>query len=292
MNKQLKSGVYEGKAKGMDGEVTAKVTINDNKITNVDLDLSGESESFGQAAKKQLVDEILSKQSSDVDAVSGASVTSWAVKDAVKEALQKASGQKIETNLKLNDGTFIAQGQGHGGPIKVSVTTKDNKITDVKILSQTESPNVGDYAMDYIPKQIVAQQTLGVDAVTGASVTSNGILTAVSKAINEAGGDAASWKRQPYKKYIPEAKDRQTDVVIAGAGLSGLSTAAFALQNGLKVILVEKNDQPGGSFRYAAGAFATTGSKALEQVNQTNNIDELVGWVKELNEHNLSLIHI
>ena len=43
MNKQLKSGVYEGKAKGMDGEVTAKVTINDNKITNVDLDLSGES---------------------------------------------------------------------------------------------------------------------------------------------------------------------------------------------------------------------------------------------------------
>jgi glycine/D-amino acid oxidase-like deaminating enzyme len=69
--------------------------------------------------------------------------------------------------------------------------------------------------------------------------------------------------------------------VIAGGGLTGLASATFAAEKGLKVVVIEKNDQVGGSFRYAAGAFATCGSSQAED----NQVDDLVAWVKELNRH-------
>lgn len=285
MSDKFIAGTYIGKAKGMKGQVVAKVTVDKQKITKISLNLDHESKQFGQAAKDKLIDEIMTAQSADVDAVTGASVTSWAVKDAVSDALDAAQGINRKVNLQLKDGTFTGVAEGHGGPLEVSVTTKDNKITNVKILKHTESPNVGDYVMKFIPAQIVKQQTLGVDAVSGATVTSNGILAAVRQAIKKAGGDLKSWKKQPYQKQVAPAKDLRIDVVIAGAGLAGLSTAAFALKKGLHVVLVEKNDQPGGSFRYAAGAFATMGSKALEKAKQTNQIDELINWLKQLSEH-------
>lgn len=181
---------------------------------------------------------------------------------------------------KLQKGTFTGQAGGHGGDIKVALTTDGEHITDVKIVEQHETPHVGDNAFKWIPERIVHYQSLAVDAVSGASFTSRGIINASKQALQAAGGDLADWS-QPVPKPPVVAKDQTVDVAIAGGGLTGLTMAAFAIKNGLKPLIVEKNDQVGGSFRYAAGAFATVGSKKVAD----NQIDDLINWVKELNAH-------
>lgn len=79
----LKTGIYSAQARGMAGFVGVKLTIKDNKITDVDLDLSTETPKYGQKAETQLKKEILHKQSAEIDAVTGATFTSNGVKDAM-----------------------------------------------------------------------------------------------------------------------------------------------------------------------------------------------------------------
>jgi uncharacterized protein with FMN-binding domain len=87
----LKDGTYDAEARGMAGFVKAKLTIKDQKIAAVDLDLSTETPQYGQKAEKQLKNEILTNQSADIDAVSGATFTSNGVKEAVADALKQAT---------------------------------------------------------------------------------------------------------------------------------------------------------------------------------------------------------
>ncbi|TSO26315.1 FAD-dependent oxidoreductase [Lactobacillus sp. LL6] len=274
------NGNFTGCAKGMHTPIKVKVEIDNDKITAAHIDLGEGANGYAKVAQN-LEEQILKKQSSDLDAVSGASVTSRAVQNATFNALNKAGLEKADYSLK--NGTYSASAHGHGGPVSVEVTTNDNKITAVKVTKQTESPYVGDTAMKVIPKEIVKQQTLNVDAITGATMTSEAIINAATKAVAQA-GNAQAWSQKPFVKKTTPAKNLTTDVVIAGGGLSGLSTAAFAVKKGLKVVVLEKNDQIGGSFRYAAGAFATHGSKALQKINQDNNMNELLSWIKKANQ--------
>lgn len=86
----LKNGIYSAQARGMAGFVKTELEISNNKITSVNLDLSTETPQYAQKAKSKLENEVLAKQSADVDAVSGATFTSNGVKEAVKDALKKA----------------------------------------------------------------------------------------------------------------------------------------------------------------------------------------------------------
>lgn len=229
-------GSYSAEAEGMH-KVKVDVTVDKSKIIDLNLHLEGESKNFSQAATEELRKQILNAQSVDIDGVSGASLTTNAVKEAVGQALENATGKGHKINLSLSNGTFFGKAIGHGGPLTVKVITQNNKIKDVKVVEQKESPEVADFVMREIPKQIVEQQTLA----SGASVTSKAVLQATGSALKAAGGDVISWKMQPYKKpqnYKPQ--DLKTDVVIMGAGISGLSTALFAIKHGLKVILIEK----------------------------------------------------
>lgn len=85
-----KDGIYLSQARGMAGFVKTELEISNNKITSVNLDLSTETPQHAQKAKSKLENEVLAKQSADVDAVSGATFTSNGVKEAVKDALKKA----------------------------------------------------------------------------------------------------------------------------------------------------------------------------------------------------------
>lgn len=181
---------------------------------------------------------------------------------------------------KLTAGTFEGTAPGHNGDITVALTTDGERITDLKLVKEQETPHVGDNAFKWLPEAIVKNQSVGVDAVSGASFTSRGIINATKKALEAAGGKVEDWDKHVPKPLVA-AKDQTADVVIAGGGLTGLASAAFAAEKGLKVIVIEKNDQVGGSFRYAAGAFATCGSSQAED----NQVDDLVAWVKELNRH-------
>lgn len=198
MAKKYIPGSYSAEATGM-SKVKVNLTVDKDKITDVKLDTVGESKDFGQAAMKQLRQQILDAQSSDIDGVTGASLTTKAVKQATQEALEKASGEGHKIDLSLNDGTFTGEAVGHGGPLNVKVTTKDNKIKDVVVTDNQESPDIATDIMTIIPKQIVDQQTLGVDAITGATLTSRAVINATANALEKANGDIISWQNQPYK---------------------------------------------------------------------------------------------
>lgn len=85
----LKEGTYSARARGMAGFVGVTLTVADNKISTVDLDLSTETPQYGQKAEKTLKQEILDKQSAHIDAVTGATFTSNGVKEATSEALKQ-----------------------------------------------------------------------------------------------------------------------------------------------------------------------------------------------------------
>ncbi|WP_265668523.1 FMN-binding protein [Lactobacillus amylovorus] len=86
----LKNGIYSAQTRGMAGFVTSKLEISNNKITFVNLDLSTKTPQYGQKAKGKIENEILAKQSANIDVVAGATFTSNGVKEAVKDALKKA----------------------------------------------------------------------------------------------------------------------------------------------------------------------------------------------------------
>lgn len=155
-------------------------------------------------------------------------------------------------------GTYAASSAGHNGDVKVEVTVDDSSIKDVKVLEHIESPGISDPAIDRIPKAIVDGQTLAVDTISGATVTSKALIAAVTEAIKLAGGniDALSVKKDGVKT-TGETIEHTTDVVIIGAGGAGLAAAVSAHQNGAKVIVVEKMPRIGGNTILSGSAYNT-----------------------------------
>lgn len=152
-------------------------------------------------------------------------------------------------------GTYEGTGYGMQGPIKVQVTVDGGKIAAVKILSSKETPNVVKVAFERLPAQIVEHQALGLDAVCGATLASNGIKNAVADAVKKAGMDATKLREKTYK---PQPKAPQTwsaDVLVMGAGGAGLTAAISAAQTGASVILIEKGSVLGGNTMMAGAAY-------------------------------------
>ena len=153
-------------------------------------------------------------------------------------------------------GTYSASATGMGGDVKVSVTFSDDKILSVKVVSHNETPGVGDVAVEKLPGKIVEEQSLNVDAVAGASITSNAILTAVEDCVKKAGGDVAALKAKKASVAKKAADVTQTvDVVVIGAGGAGLSAAVSARQAGASVVVLEKMPKVGGNTIISGAAF-------------------------------------
>ena len=177
----------------------------------------------------------------------------------------------------LKDGTWKGEGQGRNGAVVVEMTVKSGHIADVKVVKHSETAGISDAALARIPGEIVQAQSTGVDAVTGATMTSNGIKGAVANAIRAAGGDPAQFAaavvpKKTAKKVIKE----NADIVVVGAGGSGISAAVKAETLGKKVILIEKMPTIGGATVLNAGTLIATGSKYQRDVmHETKDSPEL-----------------
>ncbi|WP_026478403.1 flavocytochrome c [Alkaliphilus transvaalensis] len=162
-------------------------------------------------------------------------------------------------------GTYTATALGHNGDIKVEVTVDEMEIKDIKILEHNESPGIADPAIDRIPKAIIDGQTLAVDAISGATITSDAIILAVTEAIKLAGGDIkALSEKKAGENTARETVEYTTDVVVIGGGGAGLAAAVSAHQNGAEVILLEKMPRLGGNTILSGGAL-----NAVDPVRQT-----------------------
>ena len=115
-------------------------------------------------------------------------------------------------------GTYTGVGAGRNGDITVAVTVNENTIQAIQIVHHDETPGISDGAIADIPAAIVATQSLGVDSVSGATVSSEGIVAAVADAIAKAGGDVEALKNVAIAAGEHSSKELTADVVVVGGG--------------------------------------------------------------------------
>ncbi|MNO15206.1 Urocanate reductase precursor [compost metagenome] len=182
-------------------------------------------------------------------------------------------------------GTYTGEAEGKEGTIEVEITMEEpGKIADIKIVSQEETSGLGDSALEQMKDRILEGQTLTVDSVSGASLSSTAMLAAVEDAVKKAGGDLTVLKAEGAKKSGEGKVEKlEADVVVVGAGASGVSAAVSAADQGAKVIIIEKTGVIGGASNLSwAGKFYNS-SVALENGVKVNVEDEIANWI--VNNH-------
>lgn len=155
----------------------------------------------------------------------------------------------IPEDVTFEPGEYTVTAPGHNGDLPMVVTLSNDRIESIEIDSSGESAGIADVVFTRIPQEIIDGQTLNVDIISGASVTSYGVIDGVAKAIKLAGSNPDILKKRPKAADQPKAEEVEltTDVLVIGGGGAGLSAAATALQEGKKVILLEKFPAIGGN---------------------------------------------
>lgn len=284
-------GTYTAAIAGQNGPVKVEVTTSADKILSVKIVDQKETEGIGSKAVAALPAEIVKAQSADVQGIAGASVSSAAIKKAVQECLNQAQGKKAAP-LALKNGTFEGKAYGNNGWLTVEVTIKDNKITDIKTPGQRETKYLGGTAIREIGKDVLQYQTLNVDNIAGATVTSTALKTAIAQAIEKAGGDIAAFQKPvPEKiKKVAGITKGSADLIIVGAGGAGLSAAVTAKDLGVKNVLVlEKMPVIGGNTLRCASAFNAADPDRQKALPMTETLKEAV--VKAISEKPVSEEH-
>ena len=173
--------------------------------------------------------------------------------------------------------TFEGVGKGMGGDVKLAVTVEEGRITAIDVVSHNESAGISDPAFAQIPQAIIDNQSLAIDVVAGATLTSNGILGAVEAAAAAAGLDVDALKAAPVAKTEAVYENEMTaDVVVIGAGGAGLAAATAAKQNGASVIVIEKMGTVGGNSIICGGIYNTPDADLQQNVEMSDSVKSLV----------------
>ncbi len=278
-------GTYTNEAVGFGGPVKVAVTVGENGgVTNVEITGDSETPDVGGKAIPKLAEQILTAQSAEIDGVSGASVTTQAVKDAASKVFMSASGQEVveipkpEGDNLFVPGTYSGSAKGFGGDIDVTVTVSENKIEDIQIDGSHETENIGSFAVDMLGDKIMEAQSPNVDAITGATVSSNGILRALNSALVLAGADLTRFnvEEEAAGEKIMAYKDLDCDIVIIGAGGAGMTAAINATQAGKKVILLEKMPYAGGNTTKATGGMNAAETHYQAEQDIEDSVEQFV----------------
>lgn len=278
--------VYEATTKGFGGDVTVKLTYSDDKISKVEIEGNDETEGVGSLAIEQMPDSILEANSADVDTVSGATITSNAIITAAKMAIMQKTGE-TSAEIEFTPGTYSSIVSGHQGEVQIETTFDESSITNVEVVSQNETYGIG-YGMDttpveVLPSKIVESQSLAVDTVTGATVTSNAIIEGVSDAVVQAGVDPDILKMNEIQEEAVDINET-TQVVVVGGGAAGLSAAISAQESGAEVIIVEKQDIVGGAMTRSGGKLMAAGTEAQEEQGISDSADKMYEYLMSVGD--------
>ena len=195
----FQNGIYTGTGEGYRGKVTVTVKVADGKITELVLDDYADDKSYMERAKNRIFQEMISRQNTDVDTVSGATYSSNGLIEAVNKALgnEEGEGKKPEQEesedkqsfieagrfQNLTDGIYTGSADAFRGDVEVQVTVEKQKVTDISILSYCDTEEYFFRAAPAVIEQMKAEQSLNVDAVSGATYSSNGVIHAVANAL-------------------------------------------------------------------------------------------------------------
>lgn len=158
-------------------------------------------------------------------------------------------------------GTYEAALQGMRAPVPVSVTFSADRIEKVVIGANKETAGLGSVAIEKLPPAIVETQSIGIDAIGGATLTSRAILDGVAECIKKAGGDPKDYLKAVEKTAAGQTQNLKTDLVIIGGGGSGLTAAVRSAELGTKTVVLEKMQVLGGAAGICGGQIAVQGAQ-------------------------------
>ena len=161
------------------------------------------------------------------------------------------SGSTALAGEAASDGDYSVVCNGFYGDFDMTVTIADGKISAISAEENQETPELGGKAIAILTEAMIENNTSGVDGVSGATITSAMFKRAVSAALDEAG--APEEMKAPVETAEKTSETISCDVLVMGSGVAGLSSAILAATNGADVVVIEKQDIPGGSSVTSAG---------------------------------------
>ncbi len=187
----------------------------------------------------------------------------------------KTESNPVEAAGKFTAGTYEGVGKGNNGDIVVDVVLTDSEISEIIVKEHAETAGLADAPLKDIPAAIIAGQTLAVDTITGATNASNGVIAAVTAALEAAGVDVSTLQIKSETAAAQIAiEDAEYDVVVIGAGGAGLSAAIKAKLSGAEnVVIIEKMPFAGGNTLLSYAELACAGNwlqdeKGIEDSNE------------------------
>ena len=208
-------------------------------------------------------------------AMSGVTAGALAACESASSAVSAASGAgSVAAGATYIPGTYEATAAGINGDVKVTMTFTENAITDVVLDVSGETPSIGGAAAEDLKNALMEAQGADIQPVSGATITSNGVIKAAQKCIDQAKGvatievvnlptgDENDWLgTEPTIDEASITDTWDTDILIVGAGNGGMAAAAFAAQNGLNFRIIEQNSVVQDT-RHWYGAIDTSAAKA------------------------------
>lgn len=171
---------------------------------------------------------------------------------------------------KIAPGTYEGEAIANGGTLKMAMTIDENgEIAQIEVLSHSETEGIFNTPFERIPAAIIAGQTLAVDTVSGATLTSFGLINAAANCLENAGADVSAYRQKADggEKPAGEPVEKTADIVIIGGGGTGLVAAISALENGAgSVIVLEKTAYLGGNTLVCGGIYNTPDEEGQSQL--------------------------
>ena len=177
-------GVFIGEAIGYNGPIRVSVTKRDGAIFNIEVLEQNDTDALFSFAQNAIVPAVIANNDiQGVDTVTGATYSSQGLLDAISDALNQTSPKAH----RYQNGVYEGSAKGYYGPMRVSVTISDEGVTSVEMLENHDNSTISTMAIDTIvPDVLLANTTSGVDAVAGATSTSESLLEAIADALNKA----------------------------------------------------------------------------------------------------------
>lgn len=206
---------------------------------------------------------------------------------AAPSATPDASPSASAPQALYTAGTYTAAAPGKNGDVTVETVFTENAITTVTVTQHEETAGIAEPALERVPKAIVDGQTLTVDAVTGATLTGDAIIAAVTNCVTQAGGNPEALKKAEGSTAEKPAETHETQLVIVGAGAAGMTAAAEAARQGMKVMVLEKGATIGVSNAAQAGGPSACETVVQEGEGLPVSVETLYNFMYEYS-HSLS----